>query len=353
MDLGYNTLQLGVDLVAILASRRAGRVPVALLWIAAAAAGSTILSALLQTGPFHLLRLQAWAAFLHGPLLLAGVGWTLRRNARRWSAACGLGALALLLVAVDAFLIEPHWLELSRVRVESDKVERPLRVAVLSDLQTDRVGDYERRAVRAVLDERPDLILMPGDYVDEDDPGRYREQVERLRSMLMELRFSAPLGIYASRGNVDPDSWPRVFAGLPVTPIERIRSVGLDGLTVTGLGLWESFDPTLRVPAAEGFHIVFGHAPDFALGSVEADLLVAGHTHGGQVRLPLFGPPITFTRVPRDWASGTTRLSGGRTLVVSRGVGMERGRAPRMRFLCRPQIVIVDVVPAGPVNTAG
>jgi predicted MPP superfamily phosphohydrolase len=348
MDLAYNVLQLGVDLVAIALARRSPRVPVALLAIAVAAAGSTVLSAVLHGGPFHLLRLQAWAVFLHGPLLLCGVGWTLRRDARHWTAVFWLGAAALLLVAVDAFLVEPRWLELSRVEVTSDKVERPLRVAVLSDLQTDRVGEHERRAVRLVLDERPDLILMPGDYIDEDDPERYREQRERLRWMLQELGFSAPLGVFASRGNVDPDAWPLVFAGLPVTPIERNRSIPLDGLTVTGLGLWESFDPTVRIPATDGFHIAFGHAPDFALGPVEADLLVAGHTHGGQVRLPLFGPPITFTRVPRDWASGTTRLPDGRTLVVSRGVGMERGRAPRMRFLCRPQVVIIDVVPAGP-----
>lgn len=350
MDLAYNLLQLGVDLVAIALARRSPRVPVALLAIAVAAAGSTLLSAVLQGGPFHLLRLQAWAVFLHGPLLLVGVGWTLRRHARRWTAVFWLGAAALLLVAVDAFLVEPRWLELSRVQVRSDKVDRRLRVAVLSDLQTDRVGEYERRAVRLVLDARPDLILMPGDYIDEDDPERYREQLERLRSMLQELDFSAPLGVFASRGNVDPDAWPLVFAGLPVTPIERNRSIELDGLTVTGLGLWESFDPTLRIPATEGFHVVFGHAPDFALGAVEADLLVAGHTHGGQVRLPFLGPPITFTRVPRDWASGMSRLSDGRTLIVSRGVGMERGRAPRMRFLCRPQVVIIDVVPAEPTD---
>jgi hypothetical protein len=50
--------------------------------------------------------------------------------------------------------------------------------------------------------------------------------------------------------------------------------------------------------------------------------------------------------VPRAWAAGTTRLDSGRTLVVSRGVGMERGDAPRLRFLCRPEIVIVEIVPA-------
>ena len=95
----------------------------------------------------------------------------------------------------------------------------------------------------------------------------------------------------------------------------------------------------------DGFHVVFGHGPDFALGAVDADLLVAGHTHGGQVRLPIIGPLLTYSTIPRAWAAGVTALSGGRTLVVSRGVGMERAHAPRLRFRCKPEIVIIDVLP--------
>ena len=86
-----------------------------------------------------------------------------------------------------------------------------------------------------------------------------------------------------------------------------------------------------------------------------ADLLLAGHVHGGQVRLPFWGPVLTLTSVPRSWAVGRTDFDGGataggawdggRTLIVSRGIGMERGEAPRLRFLCRPELVVVDLVP--------
>jgi predicted MPP superfamily phosphohydrolase len=50
--------------------------------------------------------------------------------------------------------------------------------------------------------------------------------------------------------------------------------------------------------------------------------------------------------VPRSWAAGVTRLVNGATLIVSRGVGMERGSAPRLRFLCRPELVIIEVLPS-------
>ena len=88
-----------------------------------------------------------------------------------------------------------------------------------------------------------------------------------------------------------------------------------------------------------------GHTPDFSLGQVEAELLIAGHTHGGQVQLPFLGPLFTLSQVPRSWASGVTLIAPDRHLIVSRGVGMERGNAPRMRFLCRPELLIIDLVP--------
>ncbi|MBD1937970.1 hypothetical protein [Microcoleus sp. FACHB-68] len=102
----------------------------------------------------------------------------------------------------------------------------------------------------------------------------------------------------------------------------------------------------LKVAPCDRFHIVLGHAPDCALGDVDADLLVAGHTHGGQVRLPFVGPVFTRSKIPRSWAAGMTKLTGNRTLIVSRGIGMQRGVAPRVRFLCRPELVIIELLPA-------
>jgi predicted MPP superfamily phosphohydrolase len=100
-----------------------------------------------------------------------------------------------------------------------------------------------------------------------------------------------------------------------------------------------------------------GHAPDYMnnvlLGHVRREMLcVAGHTHGGQVNIPGFGPPITLSRVPRWLAAGGLHQRKGAWLLVSRGVGMERSNAPRIRFNCRPQLVVVTLVPAGEVALA-
>ena len=157
----------------------------------------------------------------------------------------------------------------------------------------------------------------------------------------------APQGVFAVKGNVERDDWAEMFTGLGITTVTAQRSFHLGDLQLTCLGLSESFNTKLKVAGApsDRFHLVLGHVPNFALGKVEADLLVAGHTHGGQVRLPWIGPMITHSRVPHTWAAGMTDLPGGGKLLVSRGIGMERGYAPPMRFLCRPELVVIDLEP--------
>jgi len=254
-------------------------------------------------------------------------------------------AVLFQVIAVDAFMIEPTWVEVGRVEMASDKITRKIRIVIVADLQTDAIGNHERRTLKRVMDERPDLILLAGDYVQVDDSDRRRQLCEQLRDYLQEIDFTAPLGIYAVRGNTDSDGWTEFFSGLPVTTFEQTGAVEVGELKISGLSMRDSFSGALRIERSDRFHIVLGHYPNFALSDVRADLLVAGHTHGGQVQLPLLGPIVTFSRVPRKWAAGVTDLGDGRTLIVSRGIGMERRDAPRLRFLCRPELVVVQLRP--------
>ncbi|MCP4249167.1 MAG: phosphohydrolase, partial [bacterium] len=92
--------------------------------------------------------------------------------------------------------------------------------------------------------------------------------------------------------------------------------------------------------------ILVAHRPDAVLAlspNSRIDLVVAGHTHGGQVVVPLLGPPFTLTRVPRHVAAGGFHDLGGRRIYVSRGVGCERSQAPRIRFLAPPEISLLTL----------
>jgi len=309
-----------------------------------------VVSGLFAGGVFMVMGLLAHGLFGHGLIFLVASAGLLRRRAPRIALATGLTAVTLLALTVYAFCWEPYQLEVRTVRLTSAKLTRPVRIVVVADLQTDRIGEYEREVFRRVMALRPDLVLLPGDFLQIWDDAQRKVAAQQLRELLRELKFSAPLGIYAVNGNTDGPDWPTIFEGLPVQTIGQSQVFQTGELQITALKMWDSFDTRIVVEGTSRYHIVFGHGPDFALGQVDADLLVAGHTHGGQVRLPWPGPwrlrpLLTFSEVPRDWAQGVTTLSGGRTLVVSRGVGMERGSAPRLRFLCRPELVVIEISP--------
>lgn len=298
------------------------------------------------TSLFACLGLFATGVFLVLPAHGFACAIGLRASAPRMALCCAGGSLSLLALGGWAYQVEPRRLEVVRHRIESAEIEAPLTLVVIADLQTDRIGEHERLAISLAMAEHPDLILLAGDYL-----HAFRGEDERLAAELgalwRELDVQAPLGVYAVAGNCEGPGWERLFEGLPVTCLARTETLDLGPLLLTGLAFRDGFDRdfTLDSPAGR-FHVALAHAPDFSLGEARADLLVAGHTHGGQVQVPVFGPPITLSKVPREHAAGGMfELAGERHLVISRGIGMERGYAPRLRFLCRPEVTVIELAP--------
>jgi len=343
----YNGLMLVVvaGALVLVARRNTGIVRAAAI-AGIAVAGVALGIVLCRGNLFALARLWATGLFVQGPVFLAGSAVVSWRKHRVVAALHGAAAVVVAWVGVQAFFIEPTWLEVSHVQIRSARINRPVRIAVVADIQTDRVGDYEHEVLHRVAAENPDLILYTGDYIHIADGPTRRQRLSELRNLLRRIGLDAPLGSYAVGGNIDHNDWPLAFDGLPVEIIAESRGLDVGDLRLTGLSMSDSRNTRLHVAGADRFHVVFGHYPNFARGDIQADLLIAGHTHGGQVRLPLIGPLMTLSHVPRSWAAGVTDLGGGRRLVVSRGIGMERLHAPRLRFLCRPEIVIIDLLPA-------
>lgn len=346
-ELIYGAVLLAGIALVVVRARRTRRIPwSALLGVTAAAIGLAVALGFGQFGFFGFARLLGEAGFGYGVVLAAGLTAALHGRANAAARGSALLGLLVLAVGVDAYAIEPHRLEVSQVEVRTGKLTRPIRVVVLSDLQMESFGAYERRVLDEAARQEPDLLLLPGDYIQLHDPIERAAVREAFRAYWAAIGLRAPLGGFAVTGNVDGPAWPAIFEGLGVTALTSTQTIPREEITITGLTLEDSFTTSLHVAETSGFHLVLGHAPDFALGTIEADLLVAGHTHGGQVRLPGFGPLMTLSAVPRSWAAGVTHLASGATLVVSRGLGMERGAAPRLRFLCRPEIVVITLTPA-------
>jgi predicted MPP superfamily phosphohydrolase len=100
----------------------------------------------------------------------------------------------------------------------------------------------------------------------------------------------------------------------------------------------------------EAFTLFLYHTPDLILeaaGTGRVDLYCAGHTHGGQVALPVYGALVTLSKFGKKYESGLHR-EGQTSLYVTRGVGMEGGSAPRVRFFARPEITVIELAPPPP-----
>ncbi len=95
------------------------------------------------------------------------------------------------------------------------------------------------------------------------------------------------------------------------------------------------------------FTIVIGHAPEYISGilKLDIDLCLAGHTHGGQIRVPFWGPIITLSRFPRKWAMGYRKINNTH-INVSAGIGTEHaGNLPPIRFNCPPVMTLLTLKP--------
>ena len=289
---------------------------------------------------------------LIGLALLIASRWRRVTPLARLAAVAGV---AMAGVGVYATLIEPFRLQLetARVPVSTRREGRgPIRIGVMTDLQTAHVTDYERGAVDRLMAQKPDVILLPGDVFQGDD---FEGELPALRQLLG--RLSAPGGVYLVQGDVDGgERFYRLAEGTRITPVmnELIRvEVGGRRLTIGGVEL-DSTSPAARfvvsrletAPGDDDIRILFAHRPDVALTlrpHSRIDLVVAGHTHGGQIVVPFFGPPMTLTHVSRVVAAGGLHAIAGNPIYVSRGVGCERGQAPRMRFLCPPEISLLTL----------
>ncbi len=229
-----------------------------------------------------------------------------------------------------------------------------MRVVVLADLH---VGspfngiDKLREIVDLSNRQRPELVLVPGDFLMDRVLGGTRVMPEQVAEELS--RLSAPLGIWATLGNHD---WllgsRRIIAAFEARGIQVLEDHAVR-LVRNGAPFWlVGIDDFL-----EGQHdirkamsgvtddapmLMVTHNPDvFPELPARASLVVAAHTHGGQVRLPLIGSPIVPSLFGQRFVAGHI-VEQGRHLFVSTGLGTS---GLGVRFRVPPEIAVLDLYP--------
>lgn len=226
-----------------------------------------------------------------------------------------------------------------------DQGLRGLRLGHLTDFHFGKHchGDFIHHAINTLMELEPEVLVITGDFVN------FSKYLEECFDLLSSLK--APLGVYATCGNHD------YWAGIEKTHSE-VRSAGFELLNdrsvevnrkgarflISGIeSRWNrSGNPLDFIPEDPGLlKIVLSHTPDEfpRLISRHPQLVIAGHTHGGQVCFPFTGPVVVPSDYGRRYASGVFK-QGKSLMYVSRGIGCY----PSFRMLCDPEVALIELV---------
>lgn len=307
--------------------------------------------------PFLGLTLLRWAITLVAVAAVpVALGWPLPALV-----AVALVQIFIWLAALYGTTVEPFRVQTTLVEIPTAKLpqtESTLAIMQISDLHVERQTRRERALPDLVAQMMPDLLLLTGDFLSTS----YNEDPQSLadaRALLEKLY--APAGIYAIWGNSDvdrPEFLRPMLDELGIVVLEdqavEVR-IGDSRLWLVGMTCTRNLDVDgarlggllANVPAG-ALTVLLYHTPDLMPQAAAhgVDLYLAGHTHGGQWRLPGFGALLTSSYYWKRYEAGLYQ-EGDTLLYVSRGLGMEGYGTPRARFFCRPELVSILLTGTG------
>lgn len=285
-----------------------------------------------------------------------------RLSRRGFLAGCAIAASTAAAAAYHATLLEPFWLDVEERGAEIAGLSTSLhglRIAHLTDVHFDNglPTAYTDEVARRVREEiKPDLVAFTGDLTTHSEP-----HLDAGAAWLEA--FGCPTYVCLGNHDYDPDTSARAggttylatqlearLKGSKTVTVLRNASAGFEykGAVLPIAGVEDWYTGLLDAGAATAGlapgtpRLMLCHNPDAAPmvdPHTESGLILSGHTHGGQIRLPGFGPLIV-PLIDRTRAAGSYKLAGGSSLYVSRGIGYLH----RVRFLCRPELVVHKLV---------
>jgi predicted MPP superfamily phosphohydrolase len=264
---------------------------------------------------------------------------------RRRFLSLGIAGTSGVLLA-DSLWYEPQALTIERHKLQSSSQGEKVRIVQISDLHLSEFNSYFEEVTRQVAKLKPHLILLTGDYLEEE------RNIWGVRDFLKKLK--ATHGVFAIQGNweywsrLEGENLRRHFASVGVKLLINERAdleINGHALSIFGLDYPSSKDHLEQLQKEvdpQRFNLLLSHVPAFAHEQLnrEINLILSGHTHGGQVRLPYL-PPFYLPRYAGRFVAGFYRVSQHRIpLYVSRGVGTS---VLPIRFLCRPEIGLFEL----------
>lgn len=248
----------------------------------------------------------------------------------------GLSLIALSMIY--AFFIEPNWIEVTHHKIKIGETSKTIKIAQISDLHTKGLGYLEKNLIEKISTEKPDAIFITGDLATPGGTSQgYRDVLKQ---------FKAPLGVYFITGNWEEwEPIPELSQILKEARIENLtnqKKLIVDRLWIVGFEDDLTKNPkssTLTEIPTTDHILAFFHSPSF-FKKIESniDLAFSGHTHGGQVRIPLIGHivlPPGSDNYDAGWFQGIKSK-----MYVNRGIGTS---ILPIRMFCRPELSIFEI----------
>lgn len=245
--------------------------------------------------------------------------------------------------------------------VRTEKMGESVRIVLVTDLHSCKYGREEEKLIAAIEEQKPDMVLLGGDICDDKIPN------DNTEALLKGIADSYPC--YYVTGNHEYwsnriDKILDLFQSYGVTVLSgtsdiikiRSQSLNICGIsdpdiiryTDSPIGAREQLQTLEHVPDNGLYTILLAHRPEWidTYAEYDFDLVLSGHAHGGQWRLPgiingVFAPDQGM--FPKY--AGGRYISGDMTMIVSRGLARESTPIPRI--FNRPELVVVDLEPSG------
>lgn len=257
-----------------------------------------------------------------------------------------LGALAAVFFMLSAISFP---LRTVRYTLVSRKVSKKVRIVQISDLHSCSYGKDMKNLISAVDAAEPDIIVLTGDIFDNRTDNKNSDTL--LKAIAQKYPCYYVSGNHEYWGNMW-DTLSRRAESLGVTVLQG-ENVDIDGITICGASAKSDIGDSVKVCAdnadADSFNVLLAHFPekiDFYRSFGKFDLVLSGHAHGGQWRLPPF---INGLYAPGQGLF--PKYAGGRydfddtTFIVSRGLSRTMEHFPRI--FNNPELVVIDILPEG------
>jgi hypothetical protein len=239
--------------------------------------------------------------------------------------------------------------EIKNLEIDSRQMTKPLKAVLIADLHVAEPGTSLEKVqdiVKIINEQKPDIIFIAGDFVSAKRLSTHKADFKEVANVLKGLE--SRLGIYGVLGN--HDHWKGSIEARKALMASGINILDNQAVKVEDLvigGVDDAFTGHANVESTtnemtrySGFKILLSHSPD-VMPKVPSNipLVLAGHTHCGQISFPYFGPLVTMSRYGKKYACGVVE-ENGKMLVVTSGIGTSLFP---VRLGARPDIWVIDI----------